>query len=72
MDILDMASDGADRSFFMGETWVSPKEVGAVVGVDGRTIRRWCEAGSIRCSRIPSGAWRISVDSEGWPLAAEE
>lgn len=39
---------------------LTTREAGALAGVSHETIRRWCDAGIIACSRLPmSGQRRI-------------
>lgn len=44
--------------------YMTPPEYGALFEVDGRTVRRWCEAGRIPgVIRTPGGHWRIPTSA---------
>ena len=50
------------------KTWRSSKEVASSIGVNERTVRRWCEKGKVEAKLTPSGKnWRIVV-VDGFPV----
>lgn len=49
--------------------FVSAKEVAATLGVDERTVRRWCAKHEVDCVLTPGNKlWRVKVDEEGVPV----
>lgn len=50
--------------------WKSPKEVAEIVGVDEKTVRRWCGKGLIDAELTPDNAsWRIKCRAkDGFPV----
>jgi len=43
----------------VSETFLTPAEAGERLGISGRTIRRWVEAGHISGVILPSGMYRV-------------
>lgn len=40
--------------------WLTPAEVGRLLGASADSVRRWCEHGRLPGQRTPGGHWRIA------------